>query len=294
MRILASIAFAGTVALGAAGAHAADLAPPVYPAPPAAAAIEGGWYLRGDIGLASNTIGAFDVMQNGQPVRAGAGGVNTFELRTKTFSETISVGVGVGYRFNSWLRADVTGEFRGGGRLRGLDYVNFDGGGGSTTSQTNTYAGDVRSWVGLVNAYVDLGTFCTLGCLTPYLGAGFGFANTAISNFTDSSAGFNSDWGATGSLGGYATSVSKTNFAWALMAGVGYRVNDRLSLELGYRYLNLGDLPEIGLRDPATGLPQPSGDAIRVRNLSSHEVRLGMRWMLNCTCAAPAPIVARY
>jgi hypothetical protein len=126
--------------------------------------------------------------------------------------------------------------------------------GGGTTSQTNLYHGTSRSMVGLANFYVDLGTFCQIGCLTPYVGAGFGFAHTTVSGFTDTSTGFNSVTGATGSLGGYASTVSRTSFAWALMAGVGYKVNERLTLEAGYRYLSLGDMPALLLRDPATGL----------------------------------------
>jgi opacity protein-like surface antigen len=212
------------------------------------------------------------------------GTTTRYELRSKSFSETVSVGAGFGYRFNSWFRVDLTGELRAGGRLRAMDYVEF--GGGST--MTNTYDGGVRSWAALANFYVDLGTFCTLGCLTPYLGAGFGFASHTVSGFTDVSAGV-------GSLGGYAATTTRTSFAWALMAGVGYKVNDRLTLELGYRYLNLGDLPMLALRDPATGLPPASNDAVRARNLTAHEIRVGMRWSLNCSCAMPAePIVARY
>ena len=34
--------------------------------------------------------------------------------------------------------------------------------------------------------------------------------------------------------------TSKTNFAWALHAGVGYAVTQNLKLELSYRYLNTG------------------------------------------------------
>ncbi len=254
----------------------------------------GGWYLRGDIGVAAHSIGSFDVLQNGQRVRAGVGGVTEFQLRSKSYSETVSIAVGLGYRFNSWFRVDVTGELRGGGNLRGLDYVAFDQNGG-TTRQTNMYGGHGRTILGMANAYVDLGTFCTLGCLTPYLGAGVGLAQTTISGFTDTSTGFNDVTGATGSMGAYATTASKTSFAWALMAGIGYKVNERLTLELGYRYLSMGEMPSLLLRDPDTGRPGAGNPTIRVNQLTGHEIKVGMRWSLNCSCAVPAePIVARY
>lgn len=277
-------------------AGAADYAPPVLRASAPAvepASSSGGWYLRGDIGVGMSSIGDWGVYQDGQQVRSGAGGVDTFQLRTKSFSETVSIGFGAGYQFNSWFRVDVTGEFRGGGRLRGHDYVSWSGG-GDTFHQTNTYQGDVRSWAMMANFYVDLGTFCTFGCLTPYLGAGVGFAHHTVSAFTDSSTGYSTLNGATGSTGAYAATSSKASFAWALMAGVGYRVSERLSLELGYRYINLGDMPTLGLID---NVPQPGGpvNTIQVRNLSAHEVRIGMRWLLNCSCGTvETPVVARY
>lgn len=295
MRRHSSAVLAAAAALVSTAASAADVAPVLRQSVPVVQPAEsGGWYLRGDIGVAAHTIGNFAVMQNGTRVRAGTGGVNDYALRMKSHSETVSIGIGVGYQFNSWFRADLTGEFRAGGQLRGLDYVNFNAGGG-TTAQTNLYHGNTRSMVGLANFYVDLGTFCQIGCLTPYLGAGFGFAHTTVSGFTDSSTGFNTVTGATGSLGGYASSVSRTSFAWALMAGVGYKVNERLTLEAGYRYLSLGDMPALLLRDPATGQPRPGREAIQVSRLTAHEIKIGMRWSLNCACAVPAePIVARY
>ncbi len=295
MRRPSTAVLAAAAALAATAATAADMPPVLRQSQPVVQPAEsGGWYLRGDIGAAGHSIGNFGVLQNGTQVRAGTGGVNDYQLRMKSHSETVSIGLGAGYQFNSWFRVDVTGEYRAGGRLRGLDYVNFDAGGG-TTSQTNLYNGGTRSIVGLANFYIDLGTFCQIGCLTPYVGAGFGFAHTTVSNFTDTSNGFNTVTGATGSLGGYATTVSRTSFAWALMAGVGYKVNERLTLEAGYRYLSLGDMPALLLRDPATGLPRAGNETVQVSRLTAHEIKIGMRWSLNCSCAVPAePIVARY
>jgi opacity protein-like surface antigen len=297
MRRLIPTTLAAAAALFSTAALAADYGPPpvLRESLPAAQPVDnGGWYLRGDIGVAAHSIGSFDVLQNGQRVRGGVGGVNEFQLRSKSYSETVSIAVGLGYRFNSWFRVDVTGELRGGGSIRGLDYVSFAQNGG-TTRQTNNYHGHGRTILAMANAYVDLGTFCTLGCLTPYLGAGVGFAQTTISSFTDTSTGFNDVTGATGAMGAYATTASKTSFAWALMAGVGYKVNERLTLELGYRYLSLGEMPSLLLRDPQTGLAGAGNPTVRVSQLTGHEIKVGMRWSLNCSCAVPAePIVARY
>ncbi len=298
MRRLIPTTIAAAAALFSTAALAADYGPPpvLRESLPAAQPVDnGGWYLRGDIGVAAHSIGTFDVLQNGQRVRGGVGGVTEFQLRSKSYSETVSIAVGLGYRFNSWFRVDITGELRGGGNIRGLDYVSFTTPDG-TIRQTNSYHGHARTILGMANAYVDLGTFCTLGCLTPYIGAGVGLAQTTISGFTDTSNGFNVDTGAaTGSLGGYANTASKTSFAWALMAGVGYKVNERLTLELGYRYLSLGEMPSLLLREPDTRAPGAGNPTVRISQLTGHEIKVGMRWSLNCSCAVPAePIVARY
>ena len=66
--------------------------------------ISSGFYLRGDIGVGVQSIGKYhqdDVVQFG-----GA-------FFGKTDNAAFFAGLGVGYRFNNWLRFDVTGEYRG-------------------------------------------------------------------------------------------------------------------------------------------------------------------------------------
>lgn len=302
MRSLKTLALAGVSAVVlAAAASAADHTPSILTAPPsvgapAAAAETTGWYLRGDIGVGMNALGRFNALTD-------VGGVatpqplagTTWALRSKSVSEAVSIGLGAGYSFNSWLRADVTIDYRAGARMRALDFATWSPNpmpvGQTGPSQlTNSYNGDIRSIVALFNAYADLGTFCALGCLTPYVGAGVGVAQNMVMNFTDQGAGLNPGLGPFVPLGAYARTSAKTNFAWALMAGLGYRVNERVALELGYRYLNMGDLPTMRLVDAITNTNTPN--QIRVRQYSAHEIRMGMRWMLNSDCcgAAPSPI----
>jgi opacity protein-like surface antigen len=119
-----------------------------------------------------------------------------------------------------------------------------------------------------VNAYVDLGTW---GGLTPFLGAGVGFAHIMIGDLSDN--GFNSVGGATA---GSAGSKSTTNFAWALMAGLGYEVAPGVAAEIGYRSLNMGDA-ETGLITDAFG---GTFGALEFKEIISHDVRFGLRWTL--------------
>ena len=71
---------------------------------------------------------------------------------------------------------------------------------------------------------------------------------------------------------------SKWNFAWALHAGVAYRVTPNFTVELAYRYLDMGngltgDTPRLR-RQPTTNNP------MTFKNITSHDLKLGVRWDL--------------
>ena len=83
--------------------------------------------------------------------------------------------------------------------------------------------------MGLVNAYLDLGTWW---CITPFIGAGVGVAYNKIEHFRDTNV--------IAGGGGWAESGTKTNLAWALHAGASYKVTSNFAVDLSYRYLNLG------------------------------------------------------
>ena len=83
---------------------------------------------------------------------------------------------------------------------------------------TDTYHGTKSEWLVLANAYVDLGTWW---CVTPFIGAGVGGARVTIANFTDQRSPTMAPV-CCGSA--FADNVSKWNFAWALHAGLAYKV----------------------------------------------------------------------
>ena len=291
MGSLKTLALAGSLALGvSAAAKAADLAYAPPPPPPEPLGLKGtissGIYLRGDIGVGVQSVGKYQ-----QDDVAQFGG----SFFGKTDNAAFFGGIGVGYRFNNWLRFDVTGEYRGAGQIGVSDIVfnPFNNG-----NQTNTYKGNLTSLVTLFNGYFDLGTW---NCLTPYLGAGIGFANHSVNGLTDN--GINQAVGSPFANVSYAygDTGSKTNFAWALMAGVAYDVTSSLKLDIGYRYLNMGDGPTIGLAG-ANGLLVNPSSSVRFKQIDSHDIRIGMRWNFNDpNCCgpkeqpvyAPAPHVVR-
>jgi len=153
----------------------------------------------------------------------------------------VAVGGGVGYKYE-WLRADVT-----------LDYglrtsVSGDGGG-----VVGRYDGKIDSLTALFNGYVDLGDW---GGLTPYIGAGIGVSRDNVSELNG--------------VAGWRR-IERWDLAWAAMAGASIQIMPQLSLDVGYRYLRLGD----ALADDA------AGNRIRFKGLTSQEVRVGLRFMID-------------
>lgn len=298
MGSLKTLALAGAMAVSVSAiASAADfpVAQPMAPPPPPElrGTISSGIYLRGDVGVGITNYGKYEQRELSQ----GGGTFLTKEDRSTSFF----AGAGVGYRFNNWFRVDGTLEYRGGATVGATDQVGF-----SYTIPpfptvnsvvSNTYKGNLSSMVALFNAYVDLGTW---NCLTPYIGAGIGYASNRISGLTDQGVvqstfpGYNGPTLATSNAG------TKGGVAWALMAGVGYEVNKNLTLEVGYRYLNLGDAQSGVLRNAFnTEVYGP----LKVKDIDSHDIKIGMRWNFgdpDC-CGpkeqpiyAPAPVVRKY
>lgn len=264
--------------------HAADLLPPPPPPllPPPPVEVGGNWYLRGDVGVGildlRKTI-AVDVSSPPIPYKYGA-------IQDQVGDQAF-VGIGVGYQFNPWLRFDVTGEYRSKTDWRfAAEDLSYD-----TRGSYNLTTGKFSSVVGLANGYVDLGNWYGI---TPFVGAGVGFAHHMFGSVSDQGLG-----GYAGGFG-YGKSKEKTNFAWAAHAGLSYAVTPNLKLELAYRYLNMGDA-ETGVVSclPACDLKT----VYRAKELESHDIKLGMRWMFGAPVIATAayepppmmaPLVRKY
>lgn len=212
-------------------AVAADLLPPapaLEPLPPAMAEFNG-WYLRGDVGIGVNAATP-NLVNTPDPLPIGLAsgyytGTPTQSFNNSTISASMSFDLGVGYQVNNWLRFDVTGEYRGGAQFQSLYVINDAGNTPGPTQLADFYRGSISSLVGLVNGYVDLGTWYGI---TPYVGAGVGLARNTLSGMTDQGEVTYAAFG-TGPSGGYFSDGSKTNFAWALMTGLDFNVT-QLSL----------------------------------------------------------------
>ena len=193
--------------------------------------------------------------------------------------------IGGGYQFNRWFRFDATFDF--------LKPVQSSYQGNSLPCITGTSAlppqnpqlppnsenilsanctpslnASLKSYATLINGYVDFGTWYRI---TPYVGAGvglsFGHASasaTYIQNngvpyqvsYTDalSNTSVYQNWNRSRSLEYY-------NLAFALMGGIAIDVYSHTKLDIGYRYLHLGNV--LGAE------------------LTTQEVRAGLRYMID-------------
>jgi opacity protein-like surface antigen len=280
MRSVKMLMAAGAASLVASAAMAADMPiapPPAYAPPP----VEdfGGWYLRGDIGFSNQQV---KDLRYGR--ESAYSQLTSFDQQT-SFDSAGIYGLGVGYQFNPWLRADLIGQYRGNSNFKGTD--RFTGtASGAPYSAIDNYGASKSEWLVMANAYVDLGTWW---CITPFVGAGVGAARVTMANFTDT--GVNTIPGSTTSFAS-APTASKWNLAWAVHTGLAYKVNPNLTLELAYSYLNLGDgyTGSLSTYDGRT-----SNNSFKFKDITSHDVKLGVRWNLDAgpVYAAPPPLMRK-
>jgi len=224
-----------TAAVGAlasvAGAHAADL--------PRQVPIETRWvappqpftwYLRADVGYRASWVQQA-VTSTGFP-----------QLTDNQVGDSAFGGLGAGFKWRQ-LRTDLT-----------IDYgseATYTGSGPLAAATAR-----IQAITGLANVYYDFGTWWRV---TPYVGIGAGVARLTLSDYRSVT---NPPLIAAGNN-------PVNNFAWALMAGASYPVFPNLSVDLGYRFLDQGDVRTVA---------DTSGH-LTLKSLKSHEARIGVRWL---------------
>ena len=269
-----------------------------------------GWYVRGELGGAFDRAPSVSFSTLALPA-LGAGAPFTTGAGANWSTTNFTGGGGFGYRWNDYLRFDATWDYRtgpGGSRqaavvcpygLTGVgspagvplgylyDTTNTCNGSANVHQYNNTFLG---------NAYIDLGTYYGF---TPYVGGGLGLNMNVLSasaNFNETAngqpyaadltaAGFPPVW--VNSQGQalapqpniafapqyWNRSINSTTYtmAWALAAGIGFRLNPSATLDVGYRYLNAGTVNT--LINPQTGM------TIRQNN-ASQQFLIGVRYSL--------------
>ena len=234
----------GTWACGVAmtaAAQAADPAGTWNPLPdfikPHRTELISGWYVRGDLGYSQPSIGSVDVPRP--------------QIVTRwNLQSSPTLGGGAGYKYQ-WFRADVT-----------VDYANRGKFQGDTAAVRSYYTAKLDSFTVLANVYLDLGTWAGF---TPYVGAGVGTSHLRTHEYTN----------ITIQEPQYSvTDSTRWNLSWAAMGGIAFRFSPNLLIDVGYRYLTLGDA--------VSGTEPPLYTSRSYfRDIKAQEIRVGLRWMLD-------------
>lgn len=228
-------AIAGLAALPVMAADALGILPP---APVLDEEAFEGWYLRGDVGYVHAKRPEADF--SAAPFNGG--------MSDERIGDAAVVGFGIGYQLSPMFRTDVTLDHRFGATFKGA-LVD--------TGVPMSDRAHIQSTTLMLNGYVDL---ALTESLTPYVGAGIGIASTTLGDYTRTTGA-----GVQERLAGGVDD----SFAWALMAGIGYQFAPGITVDLGYRYVSLGDVKTRGYE---------SGAGADIASIGAHEVRLGVRY----------------
>ena len=317
MKVLNFLACAG-LTVAAWPASAADLfgtAPPLtMPAVQGPTMFEVGtnWYLRADLGISFDDKPSISLSGISTPPPGLVGTQFTASSGTNWSTDDFTGGVGVGYRFNNYLRFDATWDYRtapGGTRDTtvicpyGLTAVNSAAGVPLgylyNTSNTCNASSSVHQYNNdfLGNAYVDLGTYSGF---TPYVGGGVGLNMNVLSgraNFNQTSDGapYMADLTATGATPqtwvnsqGQALalqpniafaqqfwnrSIGSTTYTFAWALSAGLAFQLNSSASLDIGYRYLNGGTVNTLINPQTGLTMKQNNA-------SQQFRVGIRYVL--------------
>jgi len=143
-------------------------------------------------------------------------------------------GVGAGYHLNNYMRADMTVGYRPFGK------VNFKG--------TDEKKADMWSMPVMANVYAQ---YPVMNMFDIYGMAGIGLA-----------------WNKTDSIRN-AKGRTRTNLAWTVGAGIDYFINQCWSLDLGYRFTDLGTARVKG---------NDAFDGHDKRDIRSNDIKLSARY----------------
>lgn len=285
MTLISRAALCAVAALGFAPttqAFAADYEPPVITAQPAEVPVEvgTGWYLRGDVGYAFSA----------KP--SGSIDYRTFDPATATYGKAsfdnprlgdgMTYGIGFGYTFNEWFRADLTFDgFRTpvhGSSASAAPCSPAPGLAGTACRSEDSARATTLSL--MANGYLDLGTYAGF---TPYVGAGAGVSRVSWDGLSGTAYCVDALAPCPGAnaLVGTTTYKGKNSyrFTYALMGGLAYSISPNLKLDLSYKYTHVagGDMFNWDSASAAAGATGVQGTD---HGFSNHQIRVGLRYEL--------------
>ena len=185
-------------------------------------------------------------------------------------------GLGVGWQARHWLRFDLTGDYRGDAAFFGAD--TYQDVFAPTGAATNEYTADIKSWLGLVNAYVDMGNWCGF---TPYIGAGIGFSSITVEVREDVN------------VPNSRRCLRQRQDEHQLCLGSPCRRQATTSrrrrfIDLSYRYADLGNAESGAVTDLSFGTFAYSGQ--QIRDITTNDLMLGVRYKLQREVVVYQPV----
>jgi len=177
-------------------------------------------------------------------------GANGPHLSSAT-QDTGLVSIGLGTRVEEQVRVEGSITYR--------SPMAIDG----TNGAGNTISGEVESMSAMLNLYYDatqVHEWMGSNTFTPYIGAGIGVSMLDTDSMV--TAGGNTERG-----------TQVYNLTYAAMAGVTSTLSEQVSLDLGYRFINLGQYEQDGSFTNGT-----STTATKYDDLFAHEFRAGVRF----------------
>ena len=182
------------------------------------------------IGMASNAKAAEDDSWMGMNMSDGYAVMQAgMGFGRKDYKESAVFALGGGYHLNQYLKSDLTLGLRAWGKVK-----------------TEGHKADILAVPALMNMYITM----PYKRIEPYIMGGLG----ASWNRADSTH--------------FTKGDDKISFAWTAGAGIGYRLSHCWDLDLGYRYVDLGEARS-KLKD---------GSGRIKRDVTSHDVLLSARY----------------
>lgn len=165
------------------------------------------------------------------------------------------MGGGVGYQYNSKVRGDVTVAHRS---FSVKSATTNPATGNSLDSSAN-----VHSTAVMANIYYDI---AKIQRFTPYVGAGAGVAFNGTSS---------NQKRVNGVPVGEDSSNTTTEPAWQVSAGTSVAITQNLSADVGYRYQDLG---KVKVNTDFSSYGEAANPTGNKTNLSAHEIQAGVRY----------------
>ena len=135
----------------------------------------------------------------------------------------------------------------------------------SNGSFNTTARGSMENYLVMINAYYDFEEADE--SFVPYISGGIGLSRMETDNSKITNAA--------GTINLSEVGETKDNLGWALGLGAAIKMEENVSLDMGYRFLGMG---KAALNGVFSGTPaQASNSGGRVDNFFAHELYLGFR-----------------